>query len=213
MSCIICKETYANSNGLSFFAALVPFVVPIVESIYGAKTAPDVAVKTQDLSWELSELSIENSSLISMEWNIYVRMTDMQLKLASMKIENGSIPDSVHLNDVQKCLSQIQNILIQLQKFWESVSVMLEALKDETFANEHFIEESEMREIFLESIHTAKGHWKAGESCLNAKIIFSLQTKYMYKFLETSPSSLEDLKKINPDPFTFTQKAPAPITQ
>ncbi|KAK9952597.1 hypothetical protein ABG768_018424 [Culter alburnus] len=102
---------------------------------------------------------------------------------------------------------------------------MLEALKDETFANEHFIEESEMKEIFLESILTAKGHWKAfGESCLNAKSIFSLQTKDAYKFLETSPSSLSpeewkkqydavivDLNKINLDP--FTPKAPAPITQ
>ncbi|XP_077066049.1 uncharacterized protein LOC143720459 [Siphateles boraxobius] len=152
-------------------------------------------------------------------------MTDMQLKLACMKIENGSIPDTVHLNDVQKCLSRIQNILIQLQKFWESVSVMLEALKDETFANEHFIEESEMKEIFLDSINSAKGHWKAfGETCLHAKSIFSLQTKDAYKFLETSPSALtpeqwkkenetviEDLNKINPDP--FNPEAPASITQ
>ncbi|XP_048015572.1 uncharacterized protein LOC125248039 [Megalobrama amblycephala] len=219
------KEASSKSNGLSLFAALVPFVGPIVKSIYDAKTGPGVAAKTQGLSSELSQLSFDKSSLMSKEWNIHVRMTDMQLKLASMKIENGSIPDPVHLNDVQKCLSRIQKILIQLQKFWESVSVMLEALKDETFANEHFIEESEMKEIFLESISTAQGHWKAfGESCLNAKSIFSLQTKDAYKFLETSPSSLSpeewkkeydavivDLNKINPDP--FTPEAPAPITQ
>ncbi|XP_056108113.1 uncharacterized protein LOC130086032 [Rhinichthys klamathensis goyatoka] len=219
------KESSSKSSGLGIFSALVPFVGPIVKSIYNAKTEPEAAAKTQVLSSELTQLSIEKSSLMGKEWNIQVRMTDMQLKLASMKIENGSIPDPVHLNDVQKCLSRIQNILIQLQKCWESVSVQLEALKDETFANEHFIEESEMKEIFLESITSAQGHWKAfGESCLHAKSIFSLQTKDAYKFLETSPSALtpeqwkneyetviEELNKINPDP--FNPEAPAAITQ
>ncbi|CAM4735130.1 hypothetical protein PO909_021344 [Leuciscus waleckii] len=217
------KESSSKSNGLSILSALVPFVGPIVKSISDAKTGPEAAAKTQVLSSELTQLSIEKSSLMGKEWSIQVRMTDMQLKLASMKIENGSIPDPVHLNDVQKCLSRIQNILIQLQKFWESVGVMLEALKDETFANEDFIEEIELKQTFLDSITSAQGHWKTfGECCLNAKSIFSLQTKDAYKFLETSPSALtpeqwkkeyetviEDLNKISPDP--FNPKAPAPI--
>lgn len=71
-------------------------------------------------------------------------------------VSEGTIPDPVHLNDVQMCLSRIQDILIQLQKFWESVGILLESLKDETFANEHFIEESELKEIFLSSIDSAK---------------------------------------------------------
>ncbi|KAK7117893.1 hypothetical protein R3I94_023191 [Phoxinus phoxinus] len=217
------KETSRKKDDGGFFSALVPFVGAIVKLFENTDNDSEAAAKTQVLSSELTQLSIEKSSLMGKEWSIHVRMTDMQLKLACMKIENGSIPDPVHLNDVQKCLSRIQNILIQLQKFWESVGVMLEALKDETFANEDFIEDSDMKEIFLDSINSAQGHWKAfGESCLHAKSIFSLQTKDAYKFLETSPSTLtpeqwkkeyetviEDLNKINPDP--FNAKAPAPI--
>ncbi|KAF4095326.1 hypothetical protein G5714_024404 [Onychostoma macrolepis] len=168
---------------------------------------------------------MEKSNLRNKEWTIQVRLTDMQLKLASMKIEQGTIPDPVHLKDVQMCLSRIQDILIQLQKFWESVGVLLESLKDETFANEHFIEENELKEIFLKSIDSAKEHWKSfGECCLNAKGVFSLQNKDAYKFLETSPSSLSpeewkrqyddvivELNKISPVP--CTPQAPAAITK
>ncbi len=64
-------------------------------------------------------------------------------------------------------------------------------------------------------------HWKDfGESCLNARGIFSLQMKDAYKFLETSPSSLlpeewkrqyasviVQLNKISPDPYTPQVKA------
>ncbi|KAK9952596.1 hypothetical protein ABG768_018423 [Culter alburnus] len=66
------KDTSSKSNGLGLFAALVPFVGPIVKSIYDAKTGPGVAAKTQVLSSELSQLSIEKSSLMSKEWNIHV---------------------------------------------------------------------------------------------------------------------------------------------
>lgn len=85
------KDTSTKSNGLGIFAALVPFVGPLVKSIFDAKTGSGVAAKIQVLSSELSQLSIEKSSLMNIEWNIHVRMTDMQLKLASMKIENGKI--------------------------------------------------------------------------------------------------------------------------
>lgn len=78
--------------------------------------------------------------------------------------------------------------------------------------------------LMIDYVHQIFQHWKSfGESCLNAKCIFSLQTKDAYKFLETSPSSLSleewkkqydavivDLNKINLDP--FTPKEPAPIT-
>ncbi|KAK7121207.1 hypothetical protein R3I93_022336 [Phoxinus phoxinus] len=215
------RATSKNPKKVGFFEALASIFTGTVKT--NDDDDPEAAAKTQVLSSELTQLSIEKSSLMSKEWSIHVRMTDMQLKLASMKIENGSIPDPVHLKDVQKCLSRIQTILIQLQKFWESVGVMLEALKDETFANEHFIEEIELKETFLNSITTAQGQWKAfGESCLHAKSIFSLQTSDAYKFLETSPSALtpeqwreeydtviEDLNKINLDP--FNPEAPAPI--
>ncbi|KAG1931148.1 uncharacterized protein LOC120473344 [Pimephales promelas] len=222
------KATSKKSNDGGFLSALVPFIEAVVKLFTKSDDDSEAAATVQVLSSELTQLSIEKSSLMSKEWSIHVRMTDMQLKLATMKIENGSIPDPVHLNDVQKCLSRIQNILIQLQKFWESVSVMLEALKDETFAKEDFILKRNMKATFLESINSAKGHWKAfGESCLHAKSIFSLQTKDAYKFLENSPSALtpeqwkkeyetviEQLNKIDPDPFHYkVPGAPAAITQ
>ncbi|CAM4735126.1 hypothetical protein PO909_021346 [Leuciscus waleckii] len=215
------KATSKKPKKVGFFDALASIFTGVTNT-YGDDD-PQAAAKTQVLSSELTQLSIDKSSLMSKEWSIHVRLTDMQLKLASMKIENGSIPDPVHLKDVQKCLSRIQNILIQLQKFWESVGVMLEGIKDNTFANEDFIEEIELKQTFLDTITTAQGQWKAfGESCLNAKSIFSMQTKDAYKFLETSPSALtpeewrtqyetviEDLNKISLDP--YNPKAPAPI--
>ncbi|KAI2648201.1 50S ribosomal protein L29 [Labeo rohita] len=215
------RESSNKNNGLSIMVCLIPFVGPLIKSIHQAQANQALAVKTQAISNELSQLSNEKSNLRNKEWNIHVRLTDMQLKLATMKLEKGSIPDPVHLNDVQTCLTRIQQILIQIKKFWEAVSIMLEALKDETFADEHFIDDCEMKETFLKTITTAQKHWKAfGEYCLSARGIFSLQTKDAYKFLETSPSSLSkeewkrqydavivQLNKICPDPCTPKETA------
>ncbi|KAL1247786.1 hypothetical protein QQF64_023162 [Cirrhinus molitorella] len=214
-----------TNNGLTILAVLVPFVGIIVKSIYDAVTGPDVAAKTQALSNEISNLYTEKSSLRNKEWNIQVKLTDAQRKLASMKIEQGSIPSPVHLTEVQTCLTRIHQNLIQLLKFWESVCVMLEALKDKTFATENFLEEYDLKDIFLTSIRTAIQLWKSfGESCLKAVSIFCLQTKDAYKFLETSPSSLSpvewkeqyddvivELNKISPD--LFTPQAAAAISE
>ncbi|KAL0154767.1 hypothetical protein M9458_049030, partial [Cirrhinus mrigala] len=133
-----------TSDSLDILVILVPIVGAIVKSIYDAVAGPDVAAKTQALSNEISNLFSEKSNLRNKEWNIQVRLTDAQLKLASMKIEQ-----------VQTCLTRIQQILIKLQKFWESVRVMLEALKDKTFATEHFLEDHDLKDIFLKSIRTA----------------------------------------------------------
>ncbi|XP_016115979.1 uncharacterized protein [Sinocyclocheilus grahami] len=215
------RQASGKRNRLGFLTALVPFVGALVNAIFGAKIDAGLAAKIQAVSNELSRLSNEKSNLKNLEWSIHVRLTDNQLELARKTIERKSIPNPVHLNDVQTCLTRIQQILIQIQKFWESVSVMLEALKEETFANEPFIEDSEMKDIFLEAIVTAQQHWKAfGESCLYARGIFSLQSKNAYKFLEISPSSLSkdewkeqynavivQLNKISPDPFTPSARA------
>ncbi|KAK7121209.1 hypothetical protein R3I93_022337 [Phoxinus phoxinus] len=118
---------------------------------------------------------------------------DMQVrrKLANKKTERGSIPETVHLSDVQKYLYQIQQTLLKHNMFWKSVLVFLESLKSETFSNEHFIEENELKEIVLMHIDLAQENWKAfGESCLTAKRAFSLQNKDAYNFLEFNPSSL-----------------------
>ncbi|RXN20128.1 restin-like protein [Labeo rohita] len=215
------RESSNKNNGLSIMVCLIPFVGPLIKSIHQAQANQALAAKTQAISNELSQLSNEKSNLRNREWNIHVRLTDMQLKLATMKLEKGSIPDPVHLNDVQTCLTRIQQILIQIKNFWQAVSIMLEALKDETFADEHFIDDCEMKETFLKTITRAQKHWKAfGEYCLSARGIFSLQTKDAYKFLETSPSVLSkeewkrqydavivQLNKINPDPYTPKETA------
>ncbi|XP_016325278.1 uncharacterized protein LOC107675446, partial [Sinocyclocheilus anshuiensis] len=132
------RNASRTSNGLSILVALVPFIGAIVKSIHNTAVGPDVAAKTHALSNEISNLFSEKSDLRNKEWIIQIRLTNAQLKLASKNIEQGSIPNPVHLNEVQKCLSRIQQILIQLQKFWESVCILLEALEDKTFANEHF---------------------------------------------------------------------------
>lgn len=72
-------------------------------------------------------------------------------------VSPGTIPDPVHLGEVQKCLSQIQKILIQLQKFWMSVGELLESLRKKTFVGEDIldIEMSEKtKSFFLKSIET-----------------------------------------------------------
>ncbi|KAL0156048.1 hypothetical protein M9458_047294, partial [Cirrhinus mrigala] len=55
------------------------------------------------------------------------------------------------------CLSRIQQILVQLQKFWEKVGSLLDTLKQRNFAGENWIEElTDLKEQFLESIDEAK---------------------------------------------------------
>ncbi|XDV52637.1 hypothetical protein PO909_021343 [Leuciscus waleckii] len=182
-----CQARFACRRmfGLSFLAVIVPFVGHILKSIFQAKPA-----QNQALANEKARLIAQKSNLKSQEHNIQVRLTDIQLKLANKKTEKGSIPETVRLSDVQKYLYQIQQTLLKHNMFWKSVLVFLESLKSETFSNEHFIEENELKEIVLMHIDLAQEHWKAfGESCLTAKRAFSLQNKDAYKFLEFNPSS------------------------
>ncbi|RXN20127.1 restin-like protein [Labeo rohita] len=168
--------------GLSILPAIVPFAGAIVKSIF----KPEIG-HVRPLFDQRAELHAQRSKLQNGLRNIQVRLNDAKLKLTKMKTEK----DPVHLSNVQKCLNQIQQTLIQHNIFWKSVQVILEALKDETFASDHLIEESELKETVLTHIDSAKEQWKAfGESCQNAKGIFSLQNKDAYKFLETNPSSL-----------------------
>lgn len=68
----------------------------------------------------------------------------------------GVIPSPVHLKDVQKYLSQIQQILLELQKFWQKVGALLDTLKKKTFVNEDLIDElDDMKDDFLRSIEIA----------------------------------------------------------
>ncbi|XP_016092348.1 uncharacterized protein [Sinocyclocheilus grahami] len=180
--------TNSSKNHFGILRALVPFFAVVQDAI----TTPAIAAKTQSLNADLSRLNSEKSSLQSKQWMIQVRLTDLQLKLATSKIQLGVIPSPVHLEDVQQCLSRIQQILVQLRKFWVKVQTLLDTLKEKTFVNEDLTEDlDDMKEEFLTSIEAAGKYWQRfGECCQRAQGIFSVQSKDAYKFLETNPSSL-----------------------
>ncbi|ROI49018.1 hypothetical protein DPX16_7173 [Anabarilius grahami] len=106
----------------------------------------------------------------------------------------GQLPSVTHLDEVQKCLSRIQQILVQLQKFWERVGSLLDTVKKRTLAGDVWIQDlTDMKEEFLKSISAAEEGWTTfGISCMKANDIFSVQTNDAYRFLEISPSSLSE---------------------
>ncbi|XP_056306099.1 uncharacterized protein LOC130218094 [Danio aesculapii] len=113
--------------------------------------------------------------------------------------QTGQLPNVIHLDEVLKCLSRIQMILIQLKRFLEKVGTLLDTLKDKTIAGEDYIEFLEdSKEDILESVNGAKQVWtQFSLSCMKANGIFSVQANDAYKFFEVSPSSLskEDWEK------------------
>ncbi|XP_051969459.1 chromosome partition protein Smc-like [Xyrauchen texanus] len=179
-------------KSLHVFTRIVPFISNIisyaVKMVTGTTDEPVLKAHTDVLSL----LTAEKENLRKQEWEIQNKLMQHQLKLAQLKIENGDIPDANHLVEVQKCLTQIQQILIQLQVFWEKVGSLLNSLKQKTSAGEDMIEDlDDLKEEFLESVEAAKGCWTSfGKSCIKANGIFSIQAKSAYKFLEISPSSL-----------------------
>ncbi|XP_058625684.1 beta-taxilin-like [Onychostoma macrolepis] len=166
------------------------------------------------LDRKLKQLDSEKSRLKNEEWNIKIKQLDLQLKLANCKIRMGEIPDPEHLKEVQKCLSQIQQILVDLKKFWEKVDAILYTLKNKTFVGEELVDMEDMKDEFLSSIDDAGKYWKRfGLCCQRVQGAFRIQSRDAYKFLDINPSSLseeerkqqyvsitEKLKKINPDP-------------
>ncbi|KAK9952871.1 hypothetical protein ABG768_016901 [Culter alburnus] len=201
-------------SSVAIFSMMVPFVESVIGYISKMVMATSQESMVKSLCDGLSELTGAKQRLKEQEWDIQNKLMDNQLKLAKLKIENGQLPSVIHLDDVQKCLSRIQQILIQLQKFWEKVGSLLDTLKKRTFAGEIWIEELEdLKEEFLESITAAKEGWeKFGISCMKANKIFSIQSNNAYKFLEINPSSMskeewqkeyesvkEKLEKIRPN--------------
>ncbi|XP_048031488.1 uncharacterized protein LOC125258545 [Megalobrama amblycephala] len=206
--------TPTMGSSVAIFAMIVPFVESVMGYISKMVMATSQESMVRSLCAGLSELTTAQQHLKEREWDIQNQLMDNQLKLAKLKIENGQLPSVTHLDEVQKCLSRIQQILIQLQKFWEKVGSLLDTLKERTFAGDVWIEELEdLKEEFLESITAAKEGWtKFGNSCKKANNIFSIQVNEAYKFLEINPSSLskeewqkeyesvkEKLQKIRPN--------------
>ncbi|XP_050960535.1 uncharacterized protein LOC127161829 [Labeo rohita] len=169
-------------TSVAIFLMMVPFVEHIMNYICKMETSQESMIRT--LQTGLSELTSAKQHLKEQEWDIQNKLMDKQLQ--------KTIPCVSHLDEVQICLSQIQQILVQLQKFWEKVGSLLDTLKQRTFAGEDWIDElTDLKEQFLESIDAAKEGWtQFGISCMKANKIFSDQSSQAYKFLEVSPSSL-----------------------
>ncbi|XP_067291138.1 peptidoglycan DL-endopeptidase CwlO-like [Pseudorasbora parva] len=181
-----------TNTGLGIFAAIVPFIGLIVKSIYDAITDPNDVAHMKALEAELDRFIAEKTVLKQKQWQIELQLIDWQMKATKASFDLNAIPDPIHLNEVQKSLTQIQAILIQLKNFWENVGQMLDYLEQKTFVGENLIEDlADLKDEFLASIKIAKEAWSCfGEGCKRASVIFKLQTKDAYKFLEVSPSSL-----------------------
>nr|XP_002666785.2 uncharacterized protein LOC100330348 [Danio rerio] len=181
-----------KNHDLSIMSALVPAFGFLIKAMVDAATDPDEAAKTQSLNDDLSQLTAQKRDLQIKEWDIHVKQTELQLELSTAKIQLGVIPDPVHLKDVQKCLSQMQQNLVDLKNFWEKFSSLLDFLKKRTFLNEELIKElSDMVEEILMSIKVAREFWmKFGSMCLVVLDILKVLFKDGYKFLENNPSSM-----------------------
>ncbi|XP_039529097.1 uncharacterized protein LOC120480186 [Pimephales promelas] len=186
------RSITTTRRGLGIFAAIVPFIHLIVKSIYNAVRDPANVARMKALEAELNRLLAEKTTLRQKQWQVQLKVIDGQMKVARASFERNSIPDPIHLKDVQSGLTKIQAIMIQLKNFWESVAQMLDYLEQKTFVGEDLIQDlAELKEEFLLSIKTAKEAWNSfGAGCKKASAIFKLQTKDAYRFLEVSPSSL-----------------------
>lgn len=177
------KTDFRKIQGIGILSLFVPFS--------GLNKLFYDAGKIQALKTDLTQLNSEKSKLQNKGWNIMVKLADIQLQLAISRIQLGVIPNPSLMEDVQQCLSRIQQNLVQLQKLWEKVHTLLDSLKDKTFVNEDLIKN--LKEEFLTSIESAEEYWERfGGCCQRAQGAFSIQSKDAYKFLEIIPSSLSE---------------------
>lgn len=208
------EQTSKMGSKVSWFSMMVPFAGSVYDYLCKLIKSRSDKIVIEAFNTALSTLTKEQQRLKEQQWDIQNKLMDKQLKLAKLKIEDGQLPSGSHLDEVQMCLSRIQQILVQLQKFWEKVASLLDTLQKETFAREACIKDlADLKEYFLESIDAAEEGWKKfGISCMKANQIFSVQSSQAYSFLEINPSSLtkdewqkecesvkEKLKKIKPN--------------
>ncbi|CAM4724403.1 unnamed protein product [Leuciscus chuanchicus] len=213
-----------TSDDLSIVAAVVPFIGLLVKSIYEAVHDPEQDAHVRALEAQLNTLIADKTALNQKHCQVELQMMDLQMKAARASFDRSSIPDPIHLSEVQKSLTKIQDILIQLKIFWVSVRVLLDSLEQKTFAGEDIIKYLvDLKDVFLDSIKTATEAWGCfAGGCKRASAIFQLQTKDAYKFLEVSPSSLskeqwqieyesvkKQLEKIDPPQSVSSSATPA----
>ncbi|KAK7130507.1 hypothetical protein R3I94_008693 [Phoxinus phoxinus] len=193
---VFARSITKTSRRLGIFAAIVPFIRLVVKSIYDAVRDPKNVARMKALEAELNRLIAEKTALKQKQWQVQLKVIDWQMNAVKASFDRNSIPDPIHLQDVQSSLTKIQAIMIQLKNFWESVAQMLDYLEQKTFVGEDLVEDlAELKEEFLKSIKTAEEAWSSfGAGCKKASVIFKLQTKDAYRFLEVSPSSLSKEK-------------------
>ncbi|XDV48124.1 hypothetical protein PO909_017598, partial [Leuciscus waleckii] len=168
-----------KSRGLGIFAAVVPCIGPIVKSIYDAAHDPEQVAHLKALAAQLNILIAEKTALKQKQWQIQLQIIDWQMKVDRAR---NSIPDPIHLPEVQKSLTKIHDILVHLKDFWVKVRVLLDSLKQTTFAGEDLIEDLFLKDEFLDSIKKATEAWSCfGSDCKKASVIFQLQTKDAYR--------------------------------
>ncbi|RXN38369.1 restin-like protein [Labeo rohita] len=186
------KSITKTSKGLGIFAAVVLFIGLLVKSIYDAVHDPENVARMKALEAELNNLIADKTALKQNQWQLELQIIDWQMKFAKANFDRNSIPDPIHLNEVQSSLSKIQAILIQLKNFWENVAQMLKYLEQKTFVGEDLIEDLvELKDEFLESIKAAEEAWSSfGAGCKKASVIFKIQAKDAYKFLEVLSGSI-----------------------
>ncbi|XDV48121.1 hypothetical protein PO909_017595, partial [Leuciscus waleckii] len=177
-----------KSRCLGIVAAIIPFIGPIVKSIYDAVHDPGQVAHLKALAAQLNILIADKTALKQKQWQVQLQIIDWQMKVAR---DRDSIPNPIHLPEVQKSLTKIHDILVHLKDFWADVRVLLVSLEQATFVGEDLIEDLHLKDEFLDSIKTATEAWNCfGADCKKASVIFKLQNKDAYRFLEVSPSSL-----------------------
>ncbi|KAG1934279.1 hypothetical protein F2P79_019904 [Pimephales promelas] len=185
------SKTKANGD-LDIVAAVILFIGPISKSIYDLIKDPDQVAHMKALKAQLNVLIAEKTDLKQKQWEVQLQIIDQQMKVARAYFKRNSIPEPIHLDEVQKSLSKIRGILGDVLNFWEDVDNRLESLKQKTFAGEDFLEEFDIfKDHFIGSIQKAKEAWSCfSYDCQQASVMFRLQTRDAYKFLEVNPSSL-----------------------
>ncbi|KAL7889046.1 hypothetical protein AOLI_G00040200 [Acnodon oligacanthus] len=188
---LVAAESIAGSF-LQILICLLPdiwFFIILIQLVAGSA----MTINTKSLELDLNQLGTEKNSLKQKVWNLELKIFDWQMKRDTLQNSKDSLPGLQQFELVQRCLTKIQDILIQLKGFWDNVSSLLDTMKNKTFVNEDLIEDPELHDVFLKSIQTASEMWeKFGGSSVKAVEIFRVQSKGAYSFLETDPSSLSE---------------------
>ncbi|XP_066523603.1 paramyosin-like [Hoplias malabaricus] len=185
------RDLAAETQKMTIVAVFVPFIGPIIKAATESKFVPEATANIRRLEAELNGLHSLKASAKQRAWNLQVQLIDKRMSLAKIQTDLGIIPKPTYLQDVQIYLSKNQKVLTELKAFWNNVHSLLGVIKNKTFVGEDLINEPDLKEEFLKSMHTSSEIWGMfGVSCNKSVKIFQSQAKDAYKFLEINPTSL-----------------------